>query len=773
MTPSATALFNQDILHNIFSLGILNQHDLHACCLVNSEWAATGLILLWHYPKCHTLHSFTQLLHTLRHEIDLPGPVVSLSRTPLILADIKHHNSSKHKPSATTTTTTTPSTTATSPPPALDLSAAPSAFSRAMSIRRSSTMRERTSPRSALSHSLSHTPSVSSSFLVPTPYRPVQRREYGIPFHGQRIYHRGQLIRGIDFNALTDSLTLHHFEILARSTRIGFRTLDLRKVRFPFSENLLAILVACTSLKELSLSNIHIPLRAIEFLEPCFSTLTELRLNDCPDAMDDEELTPILRSCPQVKLLEIQGESFTDVSLNWIGTTCLQLESLMIDAPLMTDKTVRHIATNCKKIRHWRLINCLKLEDETTETLEEIYTVDPRTAPMYQLSRETGHIPSLLQTNKLVDAVFRTASGASHMAASSVSATSSTVSSPSTTSISGHSDLDHPSSSQFPFDHHLHQDRLHLSFELDRYPAYANLGPPIGKLTSLELRNCNSIRPETIDSLLKSQTVLEHLVLGGISITEEALESFTQTPQDRLRSLSLLNCGEISDETMMAVMFNCEHLTKLRIFGSHFTLRTFSSISMHLVKLEELHLEHVPLIMNESLQDILLKCTRLRSLKLWHCRNLTHDLFTDISTPCNSLEVLEYMDKHPRPYIGDGWAAQVRFLQSIVIRFESLRVLKLTKLGDTVVPVPLNLVSYLCQLDCLESFTILQNPRIDFTDLTELATNHRTLLHVGVGPSKGLTEQQVNSFNDSQYQPCVRIYKRPVDSSEELERYMS
>ncbi|KAG0312818.1 hypothetical protein BGZ97_010816 [Linnemannia gamsii] len=610
-----------------------------------------------------------------------------------------------------------------------------------MSIRRSSTMRERTSSRSATSHSLAHTPSVSSSYLVPTPYRPIQRREYGIPFHGQRIYHRGQLIRGIDFNFLTDSLTLHHFEILARSTRIGFRTLDLRNVRFPFSENLLAILVACTSLRELSLRGIHIPFEAIEYLEPCFAALTVLRLNDCPDAMEDRELTPILKSCSQVKLLEIQGESFTDESLNWIGTTCLQLESLMIDAPSMTDATVAHIAISCKKLRNWRLVNCLRLQDETVEALEEIYTVDPKATPLHQLPRGAGQLPNALQTNKLVDAVFNP----DH----------------------------HPSSSQLPFDHHLHQDRLHPSFAIDRYSAYASLGPPVGKLTSLDLINCNSIRPETIDSLLKSQNALEHLVLGGISITDEALESFAQNPQDHIRSLSLLNCGEISDETMMAVMFNCEHLAKLRIFGSHFTLRTFNSISMHLLKLEELHLEHVPLIMNESLQEILVKCTQLRSLKLWHCRNLTHDLFTDILTPCNSLEVLEYMDKHPRPFIGDGWTAQVKFLQSIVIRFEGLRVLRLSKLGDTVVPVPLNLVSYLCQLDRLEAFTILQNPRIDYTDLSDLAANHRTLLLVGVGPSKGLTEQQINAFNDSRYQPNVRIYKRPVESSEEFERYMS
>ncbi|KAF9922561.1 hypothetical protein FBU30_007312, partial [Linnemannia zychae] len=545
-----------------------------------------------------------------------------------------------------------------------------------MSIRRSSTMRERPSPRLASSHLLSHMPS-SSSYLVPTPYRPIQRREYGIPFHGQRIYHRAQLIRGIDFNSLTDSLNPHHFEILARSSRIGFRTLDLRNVKLTFSDNLLAILLACTSLRELSLRNIHIPFEAIEYLEPCFSTLIELRLQACPDAMEDHELTPIIRSCSQVKILEIQGESFTDDSLKWIGTTCLQLETIILDSPLLSESTIRHIATNCKKLRSWHLVNCLQLQDETAEIMEELYTVDPRTTPLHQISHGTEQI-STLQTNKLVGAVFNIAS-TSHTAPSSISTISSTVSSPSTSSMSGHSDMD-PTSLQF------HLDHLHPLLALDRLSYYAKLGPPVGKLTSLEFHNCNSIRPETIDSLLKSQTILEHLVLGGISITDEALESFTQNPQDRLKSLSLLNCGEVSDETMMAVMFNCEHLVKLRIYGSHFTLRTFTSISLHLAQLEELHLEHVPLIMDESVQEILVKCTQLRSLKLWHCRNLTHGLFTDVDTPCSNLEVLEYMDKHTRPHNGDGWATQVKFLQSIVIRFEGLRVLKLAKLGDTPMP---------------------------------------------------------------------------------------
>ncbi|KAG0369376.1 hypothetical protein BGZ54_010134 [Gamsiella multidivaricata] len=539
-------------------------------------------------------------------------------------------------------------------------------------------MREKSSP----SHPLFH--SSSCALLVPTPYRPhQQRKEYGIPFHGQRIYHRAQFIRSIDFGALVSVLSTHHFEILARSTKLGFRTLDLRRIRLPFSNHLLSILMNSKALRQLTLGHLDIPLEALVYLEPCFSGLKELRLVDCPDTMGDAQLSMVLRHCSQLTVLELQGNSFTDESLCWIGKACVELEVLVIGAPKMSDAVVEQIAAACTRLRSWTFVDCTSLQDATVEALEQ-----------------------------------------------------------------------------------------NPPFALTRYAStLRNSAATLGKLSTIHFRNCSGIRPQLISSFLRSQPGLEYLVLGGSSITDEALESLTETPLAQLDSLSLIDCGEISDESMVAVMFNCNRVKKLTIFGSHFTLRTFSSISLHLTQLEELHLEHVPLVMNESLQDILVRCRGLRALRLWHCRNVTQDLFADHASPCASLEVLEYMDKFPRPYADDGCDTQVRFLQSLVIQCERLRVLRLAKLADTWVPV--NLVSYLCQLDRLEKFTILQNPGLDLIDLKELKARLPTLVHIGVGVSDSLSKEDLVTFAQSHHRPGVQMYDRMLESSDDLQSYGS
>ncbi|KAF9115751.1 hypothetical protein BGX27_006533 [Mortierella sp. AM989] len=465
------------------------------------------------------------------------------------------------------------------------------------------------SPSSVSTHPM--LPSSSAASLLPTPYRPYREpKEYGIPFHGQRIFHRAQFIREIDFSILANVLSLHHFEILARSNKIGFRSLDLRTVRLPFSAYLLSILKNSKALRRLCLGPIHIPIEALLYLGPCFSSLTELRLVDCPDSMGDTELSSILRHCSQLRTLEIRGESFTDESLSWISRICLDLEILVIEAPKMTDTVMEQIATSCSP--------------------------------------------------------------------------------------------------------------------------------------------------------------LEHLTLGGSSITDDALAGLTETPLTRLQSLRLIGCREISDETMVALIFNCDQMKKLTIFGSNFTLRTFSSISLHLKELEELHMEHVPLVMNESIQDILLKCLKLRVLKLWHCRSLTQDLFTDQHVPCENLEELEYMDKLSRVYSDDGCKSQVKLMESLITRFERLKVLRLAKLAESIVPV--NLVAYLCQLDRLEKFTILENPGIDYKDLQDLQARLRSLKHIGLGTSTFLLPDEVVSFTQSNCRPGIQIYTRILDSSEELEK---
>ncbi|CAO3571196.1 unnamed protein product [Mortierella alpina] len=622
--------------------------------------------------------------------------------------------------------------------------------------------------------------------LLPTPYRPHQQpREYGVPFHGQRIYHRAQFIRRIDFSALVCSLSLYHFEILARSTKIGFRSLDLRTIRLPFSEHLLSILMSSKGLKQLALAHMHIPAEALLCLEPCLQELTELRLLDCPDSMQDTELCMILQHGARLRVLELHGESFTDESLNWIAVVCRDLETLILETPKITDAVVEQIARNCTKLLSWSLIDCTELKDGTMEALEQKYTRDERW-PCYgassggRIAGDGGTTPTP-PLEHVSAAGTRLGDHASHHdgaygsflsvgTTAASSASSSAISSPSTVSATSHSEPDASLSAAFSQCSFSLQHKG-PSLSMDRYAStLGNSAAMRGSLSTIEFRNCIALNPRLISTFLRTQTGLEHLVLGGIFITDEALDAMSELPFPRLQSLGLYDCGEISDETMVAVMFNCcDQMRKLTIFGSNFTLQTFTSISLHLNQLEELHLEHVPLIMNESIQGILQKCQRLRVLKLWHCRNLTQDLFTDEEYPCPGLEELEYLDKWRRIYANDGWATQVRFLERIVVRFEGLKVLRLAKLADNWVPV--NVASYLCQLDRLEKFTIFQNPGLDIVDIKELKVQLPTLLQIGIGQSETLSDEDVLAFNQQNHRPCIRVYRRMLESSHELDNY--
>ncbi|KAG0022283.1 hypothetical protein BGZ80_000617 [Entomortierella chlamydospora] len=485
--------------------------------------------------------------------------------------------------------------------------------------------------------------------------------------------------------------------------------------------------------------------------------------------MGDNELISILQHSSQLRILEVRGESFTDKSLCWISKTCLDLETLVIEAPKMTDVVVEQIATACPRISSWSLIDCTSIENGSVEALELKYSAPSHYIQSIPCRYNDMLGPPLDNINWTATGGSRAGTASSNRSAStaiatSFSASSSTISSPSTSSMYSHSDMDPVLHSFNPLDHAP-------SFALDRYTSTLEQSASWGRLTTFEIRNCTGISPSLLSPFLRSQTALEYLILGGISITDDSLVGLTETPLTRLQSLALYGCREISDETMVAVIFNCDQMKKLTIFGSNFTLRTFSSISLHLKQLEELHMEHVPLVMNESVQSILLKCSKLRVLKLWHCRSLTQDLFTDQDVPCDNLEELEFMDKFPRSYSGDGSKSQVKLLESLVTRFEHLRILRLAKLAESLVSV--NLVSYLCQLDRLEKFTILENPGLDYEDLQELHSRLPSLIQIGLGSSEYLADNQIMCFTQSYHRPGIQMYSRMLESSDELDKYVN
>jgi len=82
-----------------------------------------------------------------------------------------------------------------------------------------------------------------------------------------------------------------------------------------------------------------------------------------------------------------------------------------------------------------------------------------------------------------------------------------------------------------------------------------------------------------------------------------------------------------------------------------------------------------------------------------------------------------------------------------------------------------NVASYLCQLDRLEKFTIFQNPGLDIVDIKELKVQLPTLLQIGIGHSETLSDEDVLAFNQLNHRPCIRVYRRMLESSYELDNY--
>lgn len=81
-------------------------------------------------------------------------------------------------------------------------------------------------------------------------------------------------------------------------------------------------------------------------------------------------------------------------------------------------------------------------------------------------------------------------------------------------------------------------------------------------------------------------------------------------------------------------------------------------------------------------------------------------------------------------------------------------------------------MSYLCQLDRLEKFSIFQNPCLDVIDLKELQSRLPTLIEVGVGQSDKLSEEDILRFNQSNHRPNVLVYRRLLESCDELATYV-
>lgn len=179
---------------------------------------------------------------------------------------------------------------------------------------------------------------------------------------------------------------------------------------------------------------------------------------------------------------------------------------------------------------------------------------------------------------------------------------------------------------------------------------------------------------DAIVHLAKSCSLLRHVALKQLSMTEESLIEFSRAcPQ--LRSLSLERF-KVLDKSIISITENCPQLSKLSFCYCSLSKEAYKAIATQCVQLEEfryfLPQEDRPSIslknMNEvwaifgchwpllevfdgnglRIKDVCISniaryCPKLRKLKLYHCSSLTTESVSALAQYCTTLHHLRFI----------------------------------------------------------------------------------------------------------------------------------
>ncbi|KAG0238354.1 hypothetical protein BGW42_005587 [Actinomortierella wolfii] len=464
--------------------------------------------------------------------------------------------------------------------------------------------------------------------------------------------------------------------------------------------------------------------------------------------MYDPELAFILQAARQLTILEIRGDNFTDDSLQLISTLGPSLKQLTLQTPKLLDNALGEIFNSCRGLKALSLEDCDLLRDEALLALIEAFEQE-------QTNMSHEESPDNLPQQPTMD---RLKVSETHMSTLTPSPSSSRPSS--CNSVATVASPTYSTFSSSPPDltdlslHHLPSNSKFPTLEWNRR----------SQLTSLTILRCSHLAPALISQLIGQCPLLESVALGGSAITDDAFKSLIHQPFLHLKRLSLDDCPEVTDDAAMSVFFNCDIITDLTIRESNFTKHTFDAIAACLWPcLERLYLENVRLVLNASVEAILDNCKNLRSLRLWNCRLLTLDLFSDeAASPCPLLEELEFMDKYARPTPTMRIQEQDEFAPGS---------------GDN----PQDYTDHAMerydyddrrQTESLERFTIIRNPGISVDTIKELARLLPSLVEFGCALNTVAQQNEATFHNMTCRKPRIRTFNSMFETREKFRLYM-
>ena len=163
-----------------------------------------------------------------------------------------------------------------------------------------------------------------------------------------------------------------------------------------------------------------------------------------------------------------------------------------------------------------------------------------------------------------------------------------------------------------------------------------------GQLQSLSLSDCGEITDIGLITISKQSLGLHSLKVNkGVNITNASIISIS-IYCTRLQSLELESCEHITDASIISISTHCTGLQSLNLESCHHISDvSIISISTHCTGLKSLNLNGCVNISDASIISISTHCTGLKSLNLRFCRQITDASIISISENCTGLKRLD------------------------------------------------------------------------------------------------------------------------------------
>ena len=350
------------------------------------------------------------------------------------------------------------------------------------------------------------------------------------------------------------------------------------------NETLKELSRACTNIENLSLK------KCVQISDPVFeelgNKLRNLDLSECNQITDNAVLS-ISRKSERLTSLKLSGKQITDKSVHQVAISSPNLRELELNGcENISDYTIQCLARGCPELNSLCLSSCKNI---TLAAFQPNYNVNSNpSTPVYS----SPFSPSFMAGN-----------------------------------------------SPTPSFNNLQYLDLTLCVNVTD-EALDNIADRCPNLLELNLSSCEGITDKGLTCLVKKCRNIQSLYLYRcIRITDDAIVQVANHCRS-LKKLSLRNCN-ITDYSILQLTKHCHEITDLDLSScDKLTDESISQISVGLPLLESLSLEEISLLTDNSIST-LLACSRIHTLKLAYCKNITQKSITQLVEGCQLMQTLD------------------------------------------------------------------------------------------------------------------------------------